>query len=691
MSIDPDIQRLLAPLLARSDPVILAAIVAHLGTIYTPSCPLNAWQWCEANILIPPLESPKRHGPYDSSLAPHVRRLMEFVAHPTDRVFVARKSSQIGFTLAYLLIICFLAATSPRHVLFAMDSAVEARNISARLKRLILYNYSLSKITTEDGEEDLQNLLLKLRAMNVWFVGAGAAGGFANKAAGLVYLDELDLYEINTKKGHETFHRALERIKDDPQGKFIAGGKPEAYDYPTNKNFLLGTREEIFLPCPHCGHYQPIHFERLKYAHCKDLAGAWDFSAVVNETYLECENSLCRGRIRDEDKPVMLRNYKCVAMNRGQDDDKPIPDWVSLWVNDLTSIQPQHRWGRIALQFITSLGSPAALRTFFLGVLARPPMEQKSEVSKADQAKLNGGYDHGCMPKRPAINPDTGEAAIILCADNQGNGEKKWVKLGLTSTGEAFVIDYGQTLAFQDLTVEADEPVWLGLRAPAESDVEAAKAEAVATARPYFDVLRERFPGREFFTASSGLIDEGHDTFTVRDFCHSTKPSPELPPRFFPCKGIAKVNATEMVMEIPDKFRTAKDGGEIITVYHFSDDDLKRELYIGRIGGFDAMKGAPASDGATWKTNKGVPRLWFPAYAEEWFLQELRQEKRALVKHKGKMVWMWEAPKGANDYGDALKMCFAAWHILRPCFPGTESPLSSLSEADTEEAVTAAH
>lgn len=656
----PEIRHRLAALLAGVDPAVFAAIVAHLSTIYTPSCPFNCWEWVEKFINIPPLESPKRHGPYRSELLPHVRRLMEFVTHPTDRVFIARKSSQIGFTLAYLLIICFLAATNPRHVLFSMDSADEGKNISERLKRLILYNQSLAHVTTTDGgADDLQNLLLKLRAMNVWFVGAGSPGGYANKAAGIVFLDELDLYEKKFKNGDETFHRAMERIKDDPNGKFIAGGKPEGFEYPTNKYWRRGTREEIYLPCLRCDHFQPIRFEAFRFEHCKDLAGHYDLPRVEADTYVECE--FCHKPMRDEEKPTMLRRYKCVATNKGQDDDKPIPGWVSLWVNDLTSILPQHAWGKIALDFIGKQGDIAGLRTFFHGVIARPEAEQKTEVTKSALAKLNGGYDHGCIPKRPAYNPVTGQYAIFLCSDVQGSGEKKWVKIGITAEGEAFVIDYGKTLGLHDLLVEADKPVWLGHRAPPESELEALLAEALATSRPYSELLRARYPDREFYTVSAGFVDEGHDTFVVRDFCHGTRADPldpGSPLRFYPCKGIPRANATELVMEIADKFRTAKDGGEYVTVYHFSDDDLKRELYIGRIAGFDGVKNNAAA----------TPRLWFPAYAEEWFLKELMQEKRALVKDRGRMVWMWEKPKDDNDYGDALKMCFALWHVVRDGF-----------------------
>lgn len=654
-----DIERMLAFALARVNPDVHRILAAQLARIYGPRNELNCFQWAEAHLYIPPEESPERFGPYDSAEVPAIRRMMEFITNPLERVFIIRKSSQLGFTLAYLIIILFLAVTRPANVLYAMDSAKEAKNISLRLRRLIAANPLLAGILTDEGEDDLMNLLLKLRGMLVWLIGSGAEGGFANKTAGLVILDELDLYELLSRKGHDMFHRALERIKDVEAGKFIAGGKPEEYDFPTNKNFRHGTREELFLPCPHCDHFQPIHLEGMRFDHCKDLAGHWDFPKVIAETFYECE--FCHRPIKQEHKPAMLRRYRCVAMNRGQDDDKPIPGWVSLWVNDFYSSRPQHSWGHLMQQFITAKASPAAMRVFFNGALALPKQEKKTEISKSDLHKLNGGYEHGCMPKRPAINPATGAAAIVLCADNQGSGEKKWVKVGILPDGEAFVIDYGRCLTFHALNVLADEPVWIGLTAPPQKDLDAIREEALSTSRDYFTLLRERLPDREFHTASVGFIDEGHDTFVVRDFCHSTGDSAtNTPPRFFPCKGIARANAVELVHEIADKFRTTKtDDGPFITVYHYSDDDLKRELYIGRIGGFDEIKSGKST----------VPRLWFPAYCEEEFLDELCQEKRALVMHKGKPTWMWIDPKNPNDWGDALKECFACWQIIKGKFP----------------------
>jgi phage terminase large subunit GpA-like protein len=671
-TLPPEIAAALSAALERVNPDVYCEIAAALARVYAPACRLSCWEWAHANIRLTPEESRDHHGPYDGSLTIYIKRVMDFVTAPADREkeLIIRKSAQLGFTLAYLIVICYVAATRPTHVLFGMDSAKEARNISERLQRLLTTNPALAGTFTEEGEDDLQNLLLRLRGMLVHLAGSGSPGAYANKSVGLVILDELDKHMPMPGKHANTIDLGRDRIKKVQQGKIIAGGTPASWDGECNQNFLTGTREELHAPCPHCDHFQPFRWEQMRFEHCKDLTGQWDYARLLSETYLECE--VCHRPIRNDDKPRILPRAVWVAHNDGKDDWKPVPGRCSIWISDLYSQDPQTTWGHLAVKWIDAQKSPSKLISFFNETLGRPRQEAKTEVTKSDLHKLNGGYRHGCIPKRPAINPESGAAAIVMGCDNQGSGEKKWVKVGLTYDGEAFVVDYGRCMSFQELLVEADEPVWVGMEPPPDAEVQAARDAAITEGRDFLAVLRERFPDREFHTVSVGFIDEGHDTFVVRDFCHSTgDPSavPPVPPRFFPCKGISRVHAVSLVEEIPNKFRTTKtDEGPFITVYHFSDDDLKRDLYIGRIAGFDAIKSGKSA----------VPRLWFPAYAEDEFLTELTQEKRAQIRYKGRLVWMWQDPKGPNDWGDAVKMSLALWHVIKAQFP---APLDTAKAA----------
>jgi len=662
-AIAPDVAAAIRAVLARCNPDVHAALAAALSRIYAPASTLSCWDWVHANVILSPEESRDHHGPYDGMLTIYVRRLFDFVTTPAaqEKELIIRKSAQLGFTLAYLLVICFVAATRPTHVLFAMDSAKEARNISQRIQRLLTDNSALADVFTDEGEDDLQNLLLRLRGMDVHLSGSGSAGAFANKSVGLAILDELDKH-VPSPGGHaNTIDLARDRVKKVQQGKLIAGGTPQSWEGETNQNFLAGTREELHAPCPHCDHYQPFRWEQMRFAHCKNLAGEWDYARVLAETFLECE--ACHQPVRDHHKSQILPRSRWVAHNSGTDDNKPFPSRVSIWINDLYSQDPQTSWGQLAAKFIDAQKSPSKLRSFFNESLGLPSKQQKVELTKSDIHKLAGGYAHGCMPVQPGRNPITGAAAIVVTSDVQG-AEKKWTKLGFTYTGECFVIDYGRCLSLAELVAIADEPVWIGFTAPEDKELEAVRAEALAGQVDYYGLLRARFPDRPFVAqASIGFIDEGHDTFTVRDFCLSTADASfaEPVPRFFPCKGVSHVSPRELVEEITNKFRTAKEGSDapFITVYHFNDDALKSDLYLGRIAQHEAIKSGKSP----------IPRLWLPAYTQDEFIDELCQEKRSAIMHRGKIMMQWLAPKGPNDWGDAIKMGLALWHVIKAQFP----------------------
>lgn len=661
VDIPPELAELIRAALARINPEVHAAFAAALSRLYAPGHGLNCWAWAHKYIILTPEESRDHHGPYDGTLTIYIRRLMDFVTSPADqeKELIIRKSAQLGFTLAYLIVICYLAATSPTHVLFAMDSGKEAKNISQRLQRILTTTPALSGVFTDEGEDDLQNLILRLRGMIVYLSGSGSAGAFANKSVGLAILDELDKH-LPAPGGHaNTIDLARDRLKKVQQGKLIAGGTPSTWTGETNQNFLTGTQEELHAPCPHCDHFQPFRWEQIRFEHCKDLTGAWDTARMLAETFLECE--ACHQPIREAHKAKILPRARWVVHNTGQGDDKPFPGRVSIWINDLYSQDPQTSWGRLAVKWIDAQRSPSKLKNFFNETLGLPQKEAKTEITKSDLYKLAGGYEHGCVPKAPAVNPATGLAAVVVTSDVQGT-ERKWVKTAFRHDGEMFIVDYGRCLSYAELVAIAAEPVWVGFTRPPKDELEALRAEAIATGGDYFAMLRARYPGQIWHTASVGLIDEGHDTFAVRDFCHSTgDPLTGAPPLFFPCKGVSHVSPRELVEEITDKFRTAKEGTDapFITVYHFNDDAMKSDLYLGRIGHFDAIA----------KGKSSVPRMWIPAHAEAEFVDELCQEKRGLIMHRGKPTWMWIPPTKPNDWGDAVKMALALWHVIKSEYP----------------------
>lgn len=601
-------------------PDLRSWLVELLGEAYAPETDEPMWEWAARVIELSPAESIEHHGPYDWTLTPWARWIMEQVQQRTFKELFIKKSSQSGVTLIILIVIVWLVKHRPVNMLYAIDSVPEARKISkARLQPMLERCTETNVILENADDDDVSNLFFNLPSMQLHIIGAYSAGAFANKSIGAILLDELDLHPPAPQGEPDTIDLARDRIKNVEQGFLIGFSKPKDWESPTNQNYLTGSRHKIFVPCPHCDAFQPLRREGLKFDHCRDLAGAWDNSRILAETFYECE--ICHQPIRDEQKRAMLMRCEVRPTNFGQDDDKPFPGRLSLEINDIYSQFASSSFGQLALEWVDAQADTSKLKRVLPGRFAEPWREKKHDVTQNQILALRGGYEFGCLPPaRIARHAQDGRPAIIMEVDVQQD-LKKWTKTGYAANGECWVISYGSTLAFDDLLAVMDEPIKLGVR--------------------YDD------PGDEV-RAQIGFIDEGHDTKSVRDFCLRSGG------RFWPVKGRGGLQVREVVER---KDRVPHEGREL-SIYHFSDDDFKRDLYKGRIGEFERIKAGVSP----------IPRLWLPSDVEDEFVKELCAEQMVQQKVRGRMVWRWLDPKEANDYGDCLKIGLVGWYVIKPYF-----------------------
>lgn len=623
-----------------------------LARLYSPRSGLNAWQWGEKWVKLDSRESIDFQGAWDSSLTPYVRFLMEFVTGqfsenvefhpntPADSVweeFILMKSSQLGFTLALLIVLAFWVAEVKQNAIYAIDSIEEARKISKTRLQPLLESCEPTKAALDEAEDEQSNLTLFLLALTVYLVGAHGKAVFRNKSAGLAILDELDAYPIADDAETNPLGNARARLKAVGNGKLITSSSPETEAHPTAKEEATGTQHRMFLPCPHCDHFQELVWEQVRFGedigrgHGKDLAGGYDLARVERETYYECE--LCHKRIDEGSKPEMMKRGRFRQTN-----PKPQPRKISMQISDLYSPFKKASWGRLAVEFIEAQGNPAALANFNKNRLGKPAKLQTDTRSPAHVEKLRGVYLRGTIPVEPCL--------VTVTSDVQGD-VKKWVKCGWLQNGEMWVIDWGATLSFEELSLVAADPVPIGRFTPGHD--------------------RKRWCPEDQWdgptcTAGVGLIDEGYITPEVRAFCQRTQQAGDGQCLFFPSKGRGGIQVRLTVQE-----SFTESLGLPLRVYHYSDDDIKKLLYIARIS-------------RRVKPVQGLepgPRLWLPAISDPEFIGELCSEQLKVVKEAGFSREKWEKNASVpNDWGDALKMQLVLWHVLAPLFkdwqPSTE-------------------
>lgn len=494
-------------------------VAGVLAGIYEPELDEEPWQWAERTLEIPWTENEEMAGKlWDSSLTPYVREIMEWARRPGKGEFWIRKSSQVGLTMAMLVLICWMIVNRPGNVGYAIDSVTEARNISkVRLQKWITENALLEEMGEET--DSLSNLTYYLRRMTVYLMGAYSPGAWANKSIVLFLLDELDKHPYIEGEG-TTVTLARERCKRPKNAKIVGWSSPGETGQIT-KEEKRGTQERPFLMFP-CGHEQPLKFENLVFGtkEFRDLADAYDLEVVQQKAYFRCEIELCTCRLDDAGKRAALRKgCRLVATN-----PKPVPGVRSLEVWD--GYSPFVTIGQIAVEWIQAQGDMELLERFYRGRLGRNFEKSGRALKHEDIIKARMAYVRGECPFVP----------VLLCQaiDIQGDVQKA-VKVAVDEKGNFWVIDWFVSLVLREAVEWGYEPV--------------------------------KGPDGKDLYISAGFIDEGHRTDEVRRMCL------EFMPVFWPVKGRGKMQVQNTISTSPKWV----DGQTILT-YHISEDDFKWQM-----------------------------------------------------------------------------------------------------------------
>lgn len=617
------------------------AILCFQG-YYRPRPKENAWQWGAENINLRSEESQDYSGPWDSTLTPYVRFMMEFATGQFSEnikfdpeyqncewdEFIQMKSSQTGFTLGVLIIIAFYVAVIRKNVLYSIDSREEARRISKSRLQPILQDCAATRAMISEDEDDVSNLTLFLLGLVVYLIGSHSEGAFANKSCALVVVDEADVHPEPLPGMPETVDLARDRLKAGGGGKLILLSKPKTEAQVTFREFKGGTQHKCFLPCPHCEAYQELVWERVRFDHCKDLAGEYDLQRVEAETYYECE--ICHQPIEEKNKRGMIQQHEWRQTN-----PKPKPGKISAHISDLYSPFDKARWGKLAVEWIEAQKSITKLIKFMTSRMGLPWRLQTSERTASDVLNLRAKYPRGTSPIQPFLS--------AVAADTQDD-VKKWVKGCFARNGDLYIVDYGFTLSFEELNDVLADPI--PLRVPMGW-----------TASQGLDGIECAYP-------LLGIIDEGgHLGSEVRQFCLRSEG------KWWPCKGRGGIQVRRTVHE-----SVANVQGIELPVYHYDDDDFKKQLYINRIGKAQRIR----------EGKEKLPTIYLPYELTGEFIDELMSEK--LMKEKDRYGFTRERWKKdastPNDFGDAIKELLVIWYVMEPYLAAAEQEAQAAQEAE---------
>ena len=441
---------------------------------------LSMSQWAEKYRVLSP-EATANHGPWLNAMVPYLATIMDVVSDRTTQEIVVVSPSQAAKTELILNAIGYFTHQEPSPMLCVQPTVETAESFSKdRVAPMIRDCGALSALVAPARSRESNNTILSKAypGGQLDMTGANAPSGLAMRPKRVVLLDERDRHPRSA--GTEGDVKAIARARTrsfQRRRKIVEVSSPtsqeESLIWPS---YLEGTQEVFEVPCSDCGHFQTLHFDRLKWA--VDAAGK------VNPETVAYLCAACEHLMPAREKGALLRAGRWTATA-----DPRVPHKRSFHIHGLVAAFAL--WEEVAQEFVTANGQrdPAMraemLRAFFNTTLGELYRDQTAETVKSTLLARAKRYDSADdlapvawhVPREAAIltagvdlQHDRGEIVVRAW----GVGETSWlvertILRGDTSQPEwwARLEDYrttrrwthesGALLAIRSLTIDAGD------------------------------------------------------------------------------------------------------------------------------------------------------------------------------------------------------------------------------------------
>jgi phage terminase large subunit GpA-like protein len=361
-------------------------------------------------------------GPYSRSLFPFFDEVLRALG-PRDpcRYVTLMSSAQVGKT-ALANIFCLGSITLGRgSFLFVHPTADNAIRF-AKMKLLPMMrttpivnaafphrtNDSQASILYRERRDGLSRLLI---------TGANSPASLSQVTIENQVQDDLSKYEPNNMGDPELMAESRSRA--------IADAKIFKISTPLvtpgcriTGNYMAGSQEQPFVPCPHCGTMQVLEWD--------NFLAALD-PENPDDAHFTC--GACGAVIDEHHRPQMLAGFEWRAANPAA-----AREHRSFWIWSAYSYLQS--WPQIAREWLKARGDPAGEKTFYNDALGKP-YETRSDGRPWEELRdraLKSDYTRGEIPK--------GCLLLFLGCDCQLD-RIEWVLLGVGERYRRYIVDCG--------------------------------------------------------------------------------------------------------------------------------------------------------------------------------------------------------------------------------------------------------
>lgn len=242
-------------------PAATMEMLARCVAVLKPPPELTLSQWADRYRMLSP-ESSAEPGRWHTDKAPYQREIMDAIGDPHIRRVIIMSAAQIGKTDAFILnTLGYYMDYAPAPILVMQPTLDMGQTFSKDRLAPMLRDTPELRGKVDVKSRYAGNTILKKNfpGGHITIVGANSATGLASRPIKVLLADEVDRYPASAGTEGDPLSLAQKRQTTFWDKKTVMVSTPVIKGHSRiETEYNQSTKEEWNVPCPECGHYQPL-------------------------------------------------------------------------------------------------------------------------------------------------------------------------------------------------------------------------------------------------------------------------------------------------------------------------------------------------------------------------------------------------------------------------------------------------
>jgi phage terminase large subunit GpA-like protein len=420
-------------------------------SLLQPPEDLTVSEWCDRFRILHEKDCAEP-GPWRTSRVPYLREPQDALTDPNVSTLIFVKSSRVGGTELLNNVLAYSADARPMPAIYVLPREPDVNEeFTGRIRRVFETSPRLQ--SHHGGANWATDSAIHLDRMTIMGAWATSPESMIRRTSGLNLFDEVDNCEAQSGRLGNIWTLLAERLTTfGYRGKQIGITTPTVSGASGWQAYLASDRRKYWVPCPRCGGYQLLTFERIRFSSSGSMT-ADELERTESARY-ECE--FCGEFLPEGEKKWMLDRGLWVPSAQKIEEtldikSRELVDRAALigadrWTPSLAGAKPRTRhrgywlpcyyspwrsFSQILAKFLRVKDDPPALRVVKNQWFAEP-WEEAVNVADVDELrkKTINAHPEERIPDRALVllgGADVQADAIHYVLRAFGEHEESWL------------------------------------------------------------------------------------------------------------------------------------------------------------------------------------------------------------------------------------------------------------------------